>query len=581
MAGKETELRSVLARYRTAIITVALVSAVLNVIMLGGSFYMMLIYDSVLPSHSLATLAGLFVMVAVVYAFQGLFDVGRARILASIGEGFERQLGRRVQEASGKMALNSGRVTGDGLMAMRDLDNIRSFLSGSGPGALLDLPWIVFFLGVLTVLHYWLGLAALVGAALLIGLTIFANRLSAEPTRQLGKLTALRSGEAEASIRHAETIAALGMSEQMRDRWEEANGAYLAANDRLSKTVISLGTISKVFRMFLQSLILTVGAFLVIKGEASGGVIFASSLLFGRALAPVDMAIANWRSFAAARAGWNRLTELFEQIPPTAEPDVQLPLPHQNLIVEALTLVPPGGTMPTLHNVTFRAAAGDAIGLIGPSGAGKTSLGRALVGIWQPHTGAVRLDGAALDQWERGRLGRAIGYLPQSVELFEGTIAQNIARFTPYADSAAIIAAAREAGVHNLIVQLPQGYDTPVGRDGAQLSAGQRQRIGLARALFGRPFLVLLDEPNSNLDQDGDMALERAITAVRARGGIAIIIAHRPSLLAKTSHIMVLRDGRVQAFGLRDEILTKVLRPAPVSEQSLPAPAHTNMEAVV
>ena len=556
------ELGTALGKYRRAIVTVALLSAVLNFVVLGGSFYMMLVYDSVLPSHSLPTLAGLFVMVVVVYLFQGLFEVSRTRILTAIGAAMERELAPRIQRATSELTLRSGKLTGDGLMAMRDLDQIRAFLAGTGPGALIDMPWILFFLAILTLLHYWLGLAALVGAVLLIGLTVWTDRMTTAPSRELGRATSLRGAAAESNLRHVEALAALGMRERMRIRWEAVNAEFLSMQDRLARNSSFFGSLSRVARQFLQSVMLTVGALLVIAGDASGGVIFASSILFGRALAPVDLAIANWRGFAAAREGWRRLEDMLSRIPAPREPEVRLPLPSRELLAEGLVIAPPGSQNPTVQNVSVRLAAGEAVGIVGPSGAGKTTFGKALIGLWHPLRGAVRLDGATLDQWDPERLGQTIGYLPQAVELFEGSIAENIARFDPAADADAIMAAAREAGVHEMVVQFPRGYDTPVGRDGTELSAGQRQRIGLARALYGRPFLVLLDEPNSNLDQTGEAALEAAIASVRARGGIVAVIAHRASVLGQVSHLLCLRSGLMEAFGPRDEVLAKIARPA-------------------
>ena len=574
--SQPSELRDALNGYRRAIMTVVLLSAVLNVVVLGGSFYMMLIYDSVLVSHSMPTLVGLFVMVIVVYLFQGLFDLGRTRILAAIGAGMERNLAPRIQRATSELTLRSGRFTGDGLMAMRDLDQVRAFLTSGGPGALIDLPWIVFFLLILGLLHFWLGLAGLVGALVLIALTFWNDRAMTGPTNDLGKAMSLRGAAAENNLRHVEVLSALGMRERMRLRWEASNRDFLEVQDRLARDGAFFASISKVLRQFLQSAMLTVGALLVIDGKASGGVIFASSMLFGRALAPVDLAIANWRGFAAARTGWARLEDLLARIAAPTQPDVQLPLPSRELTAEGLVIAPPGSQNPTVQGAAFHLTAGEAMGVIGPSGAGKTTLGKALLGLWRPMRGTVRLDGATLDQWEPERLGQAIGYMPQSVELFEGSIAQNIARFDPSADADAIIAAAREAGVHEMIVQFAKGYDTPVGRDGTELSAGQRQRIGLARALYGKPFIVLLDEPNSNLDQAGEAALEAAIAAVRAGGGIAVVIAHRASVLAQVSHVLCMRGGKMEAFGPRDEVLAKIMRPPPKGRPRVSGPAGTD-----
>lgn len=323
--------------------------------------------------------------------------------------------------------------------------------------------------------------------------------------------------------------------------------------------------------MLLQSVILTVGALLVIEGKASGGVIFASSILSSRALAPVDAAITNWRGFAQARLGWRRINELLTRTLSENAIVTILPPPTRELAVQSLVVAPPGTQHITAQNADFTLKAGEALGIIGPSAAGKTSLGRALIGVWRPLRGAVRLDGATLDQWEPDALGRSIGYLPQTVELLEGTVAENIARFDPESDSAAVIAAAAVAGVHDMIVQLPGGYDATVGADGSQLSAGQRQRIGLARALYKDPFLVLLDEPNSNLDTAGEAALEKAVAAIRARGGIAVVIAHRPSVLAQVSHVCFMRDSRVEAFGPRDQVMEKITtKPVPLRAPRAP-----------
>jgi len=554
------ELGAALKRYRTTLVTVAILSALLNVLVLAGSFYLMMIYDSVLPSHSLPTLVGLFALVTIAYGFQGLFEHGRGKLLASVGSQLERQLSRRVQRAMADMARLGGKTAGDGLAPMRDLDQVRSFLVSTGPATLLDLPWVGFFLIVLGLLHYWLGLFALVGALILIGLTVVTHRIGVEPTRDLARLTAERSGQAETTLHHVEVLTVLGMRGAMERRWETINQGYLAAQDRLAGAAGKLGSFSKVFRLFLQSAILSVGALLVIDGKASGGVIFAASLLFGRALAPVDMASGNWRSFTATRASWTRLNELLEAVPASASGNVALPLPSRDLRVEGVQVAPPGHPLPAVSNVSFALEAGSVLGVIGPSGAGKSSLVRTIVGAWSPRRGTVRLDGAAVDQWPAERLGQAIGYLPQSVELFDGTIAENIARFSAQPDSEAVIAAAKLAGVHDMIVRMPLGYETPIGRDGSWLSAGQRQRIGLARALYGKPFLLVLDEPNSNLDQEGEVALEAAIAGARERGCIVIVVAHRPAILAQATHIVLLRNGRMDGFGPRDEVLAPLLR---------------------
>ncbi|WP_197277008.1 type I secretion system permease/ATPase [Sphingomonas profundi] len=557
--GRASPLKEALTQYRATFGTVILLSAVLNVLLLGGSIYMMLVYDSVLPSHSLPTLFSLLGLVALVYAFQALFDTMRSRIMNDVGGALSRSLALRVQDLMSEVALRGSRLGGDGLTPMRDLDLVRGFLSGPGPATLIDLPWMLLFLAILSLLHIWLGVAATAGALVMIALTVVTDRAVRAPTQDMAVITGRRNALAESNLRHVEILSALGMRNRMRGRWNEVDHAHLEAQSRLARAVGLYGGASKVFRMFLQSAILTVGALLVIDGKASGGVIFASSLLSGRALAPIDTAIANWRSFAAARAAWRRLDELLSRAPRPADLAVELPAPSRDVTVSQLAVAPPGTQRLTVRNVQFQLAAGDALGIIGPSGAGKTSLVRALLGVWPAARGAIRLDGATLDQRDPERLGAATGYLPQMVELLDGTVAQNIARFDAAAASEDVIAAARAAAVHDLIVALPQGYDTPVGNDGAELSAGQRQRIGLARALFRDPFLVVLDEPNSNLDAVGEAALESAVAAVRSRGGIVVLVAHRQSTLSHVSHLLFMRDGEQEAFGTRDEVLGKVL----------------------
>jgi len=518
----------------------------------------MMVYDSVLPSRSIPTLVGLFAMVLLAYVFQGFFDHLRQRILSEVGNAIDEDLSPRIQRAMSEVALRRGISNADGLVPMRDLDAVRSWLSSPGPIALIDLPWILFFMAVLCILHPYLALTALTGATVLILLTVMTDRATRSPTKDMAQLASWRNGIAESNLRHVETFTALGMRERMRLRWEHVNHVYHGATNHLGQSIGFYGGISKVLRLALQSALLTVGAVLVIDGKASAGVIFASSIIAGRALAPVDAAIANWRGFGAARSGWSRLSKWLAQVPTPTIASVALPLPRHELVVKQLAIAPPGSQQVTVSAADFRLEAGQALGIIGPNAAGKTSLARALIGVWRPLRGSIRLDGATLDQWDADRLGAATGYLPQMVELIDGTIAQNIARFDPDALSDMIIDAARAAAIHEMIVKMPEGYETSVGTNGASLSAGQRQRIGLARALYGNPFLIVLDEPNSNLDADGEAALEKAIADVRQRGGIIVIIAHRPSALAQTGHVLFMREGRVEAFGERDDVLRRL-----------------------
>jgi len=554
-----SELFLSIAHHRAALVAVGVLTALLNVLVLGGSIYMMMVYDSVLPSHSVPTLLALFAGVAVVYVFQAVFDSVRTGILTDIGCSVDEQLSPRVQQVMAGRALRGDSTDGDGLTPMRDLDQIRAFLSSSAPAALFDLPWIVFFLAILSLLHPWLGLTALAGAAILIGLTWLTHRTTAAPARQVASVTAVRFAAAERVVHHAEAISALGMTGRMHRRFEAVHEVYLFSQDRLARLVGLFGGASRTFRMFLQSSVLTVGAALVISGEASGGVIFASSILSSRALAPIDTAIGNWRGFAAARNAWRRLADLLADNPAEKEHALSLPFPRNTLEVADLHVSPPGAENLVLSGIDFQLKAGDVLGVVGPSASGKSSLARTLLGLWTPVRGSVRYDGATPSQWSSDRRGAMLGYLPQAVELFDGTIAENIARFDPHARAEQIIAAARLAGVHDLIVNLPDGYSTSLGFQGAALSYGQRQRIGLARALYDDPFLVVLDEPNSNLDADGETALAQAIDSVRRRGGIAVIIAHRAAILSRTTHILMLREGRVDLYGKREDVVRRMV----------------------
>ncbi len=556
-----SELTQALAACRSAFVSVAAFSGMSNILMLTGAIFMMEIYDRVLPSRSVPTLVALCVLAATLFIALGILDLIRGRIMVRIGASLDAALSGRVYETLVKLPLRAGGRS-DALQPLRDLDNIRSFLSGGGPIALFDLPWIPVYLAICFLFHFWIGFTALIGALILIGLTVLTEFWSRRPTQEAAHHGLSRNGLAEISIRNAEALTAMGMTGRIAARWGEANRRYMASQRKASDVSGGLGSAAKVLRMMLQSAVLAVGAWLVINGQATAGVIIAGSILSARALAPVDLAIANWKGFIAARLSWRRLTKLLAALP--AQDEVMpLQAPERSLSVEAVSAVPPGQQKASVQDVSFTLQAGSALGIIGPSASGKSSLARLLVGVWPALRGNVRLDGAALAQWNADALGRHIGYLPQDVELLAGTVAQNIARFERDADPDAIVAAAKAAGVHDLIVNLPEGYESQVGEQGTALSAGQAQRIALARALYRDPFLVVLDEPNSNLDAEGDEALARAILDVRERGGVAVVIAHRPSAIAGVDQVLMMREGRVQAFGPKDEILAKVLqRPA-------------------
>ncbi len=547
--------------FRTAVAGIAAASGVINVLALTGSFFMLQVYDRVVPGRSVPTLIGLGMLAAVLYAFQGLLELVRSRLLVRIGMALDLRLSEPVYAALMRLPLRT-KLAGDGMQSLRDLDQVRSFLSSVGPTALFDLPWMPFYIALCFLFHFWIGVTASCGAVILISLTLLTEFRTKGPTRTASQHAASRTALAEATRRNSEVLQAMGFGSRIAARWASANLDYLESHTKASDVSGSLGTISKIFRMMLQSAMLATGAWLVIHQEATGGIMIASSILMGRALAPVELAIAHWKGLVSARQSWARLKQLLDLLP-EEEHSVTLPAPAQSLAVEAVTVVPPGSRRAVVNAASFELRHGAGLGIIGPSASGKSSLARIIAGVWLPAAGSVRLDGASLDQWRSEELGRHVGYLPQDVQLFDGSIAENIARFDPEATSEAIIRAAQVAGTHELIVRLPEGYDTRIGEAGSALSAGQRQRIALARALYGDPFLVVLDEPNSNLDADGETALTAAIQAVRARGGIVIVVAHRPSALASVDQVLVMGEGRVQAFGPKAEVLNKTTRQPP------------------
>jgi ATP-binding cassette subfamily C protein len=568
MSGKadlqspKSELAAALSACRGTFVAIAAFSAILNILALTGSLFMLEVYDRVLPSRSVPTLVGLLALVVAVYVFQGLLDGIRGRLLVRIGLRLDNALSRRIHESLVRLPMEAPN-SGEGIHPVRDLDAVRGYLSGPGPTALFDLPWLPLYLAICFAFHVWIGVTVLVGALALVTLTLVAEARSRSAVREMTQSNAERTRLADMTRRCAETVQALGMSGAMSARWAAVNESHLARQADLNDLTGGFGSAGRVMRMLLQSVVLAVGAYLVIQQQATAGIIIASSILSARALAPVDLAIAQWKGFVAARQAKVRLDKLLSILKARPMP-TPLPAPGKVLTVDNVSVAPPDAQRVVVQDVSFALKAGSGLGIIGPSASGKSSLARLLVGIWRPARGTVRLDGAAFDQWTSDALGRHLGYLPQNVELIEGTVAENISRFASDAKPADVIEAATAAGVHELIVGLPQGYDTPVGAQGHRLSAGQQQRIALARALFGNPFLVVLDEPNSNLDAEGDEALSRAILAVRARGGIVAVVAHRPSALAGVDHVLALADGRQHAFGPKDEVLAKIIqRPAP------------------
>ena len=555
----KSELTTALETCRNAFISIAVFSGMSNVLMLTGAVFMLEVYDRVLPSRSVPTLIALILLATFMYGALGVLDLIRSRILIRIGSHLDETISARVYNGLVQLPLKAGN-RGEGLQALRDLDSLRAFLSGSGLVALFDLPWIPLYLVICFAFHFLIGLTALIGAVILGVLTALTEVYTRDPGKLLAGLAVSRSVLADTSRRNAEALVAMGMAKRLAARWKDINRKYLAVQRETSDIASGFSSTSKVLRMLLQSAVLGVGAYLVINQEATAGIIIASSILSARALAPVDLAIANWKGFVAARQSWHRLNQLLVLFPEQETP-MLLEQPYKNIAVQNASVVPPGDQRLVVNDVNFTLEAGAGLGVIGPSGSGKSSLARALVGVWQPARGKIRLDGATYDQWAPEILGQQIGYLPQDVELIGGTIAENISRFDDNAKAEDVIAAARAAGVHELIVSFPQGYETAIGEQGMLLSGGQAQRIALARALYGDPFLVVLDEPNSNLDAEGDDALTRAILDVRARNGIVIVIAHRPSAIAGVDLLLVMNNGKQAAFGTKEETLAKLQRP--------------------
>ena len=550
-------------------------SGVINLLMLTGAIFMMQIYDRVLASYSVPTLVVLSIIAVVAFAFQGWLDAVRARILMLIGERIEAEVGPKVHSAVLDLPLKSSRGVGETLLPFRDLEAIRSFMVGPGPVALFDLPWMPIYLVFIALLHPMLGLVTLLGALVLLVIAIATDLAARNPTRAALETQSVRNSMTDSAQRSAEVVRAMGMQRAMARRWEQAHAKSIAAQRVLGFRAGGLAAASKAFRLILQSGLLGYGAYLAIRREISPGAIVAASILGARALAPIDQAIGSWKALISARQGYKRVSDLLGKASARSEV-FELPAPTAVLGVEGLIVAAPGSRQPIVKRANFTLKAGQGLGIIGTSASGKTSLIRALIGVWQPLAGKVMLDGSSLDQWDPEALGDSIGYLPQDVQLFDGTIAENIARFKLDADPGLVIEAATLAGFHNAVIGFPDGYNTLIGVGGIQLSAGQRQRVGLARALFGRPFLVVLDEPNSNLDAEGETAVSDAVRGVRERGGIAVVVAHRPSAIAAVDMLAVMRNGEVAAFGPRDEVLVKTVQNAsniishPAVRQDLP-----------
>lgn len=574
-AGGRNKAASLITGYRSVLVFLFGMSGIINVLALTGSLYMLQIYDRALGSGSVPTLVAISTVAIGLYLFQGVFDVIRSQILVRIGARLDRKLAPLAHQVAIDMP-RYGFSTAESLERGRDVDTLRGFLGGQGPVALFDLPWVPLFVAFAYILHPYLGMLTLGGAVVLSVLTLITEMVTRQLTDEAQKAAIVRNSIADSNSRNAEILKAMGFGGRAIQRFSRANEEHLNVQMRASDVVGSFAATSRVLRMILQSAVLGLGAYLTMLGELSAGAIIAASIASARALAPIDMAIANWKGVVAARAAARRLKETVNALANSAEP-MPIPRPTRSLKVEAMTVAAPDSGRVLLSDISFTLQAGQALGVVGPSGGGKTTLARALTGIWPALRGSIRLDDAELSQWDDETLGSFCGYLPQDVSLLEGDIQENISRFQDDPDPRVIVEAAQAAGVHEMIVRMQDGYHTPLGPMGISLSGGQRQRIGLARALYGEPFLVVLDEPNSNLDGEGEAALTSAINAVKARGGIAVVIAHRPSALAAVDLVAVVQGGKLTAFGNKNDIIAP--RPAPTTQPEA-APAASAMAQV-
>ena len=554
------ELAAARREGRTLYWAVAIFSFVVNMLMLTGPLYMLNVYDRVLGSRSLETLIALSVLVAFLYGMMGILDFVRGRVMGRVGARFQSRLDRRVFAASLR-ASNQSRPPEEARTALRDLEAVQRLITSPALMALFDLPWTpLFFLGIF-IFHPWLGLLAVAGGAVLIAVAV-GNQLSTKKPLETANAASFQSEALGAQIRQeSEMVHALGMRGAAFDRWQIARGASLDATIAASDSAGTYTATTKTFRLFLQSAMLGLGALLVLRGEMTAGAMIAGSILMGRALAPIEMIVGQWAVFQKGREGWTRLSLLLGSVPEDP-PRTALPAPRAILTADSITVIPPGEQQAALRMISFDVRPGQAVGVIGTSGAGKSTLARALTGVWRPAGGKIRLDGASLEQYDADTLGRYIGYLPQRVQLFDGTIKENIARMSMTPDDAAVVVAAKKAAAHEMILKLPDGYDTRVTASGGRLSGGQMQRVGLARAMYGDPVILVLDEPNSNLDNDGSIALNNAIRVAKSEGKAVFIMAHRPAAIQECDLLLVIENGTRRAFGPKEEVMRDVLQNA-------------------
>lgn len=568
-ASKRKGAEKLTKGFKSIFVFLFAMSGVINILALTGAFYMLQIYDRALTSGSIPTLVAISALAIGLYFFQGMFDVIRSQILVRIGARLDRKIAPMAHQVAIDMP-RFGFSTAEALERGRDVDTVRGFLGSQGPIALFDLPWMPLFLVFVYILHPWLGALTLGGACVLTLLTILTELMTRRLSSATHQAAVARNAIADSNARNADVLKAMGFAGRAVARFDRANEDHLELQTRTNDISGTFGALSRVLRMILQSAVLGMGAYLTIQGELSAGAIIAASVASARALAPIDLAIGNWKNVVSARTAFGRLKETAMALAGSADQMV-LPAPVGSLKVENITVAAPGSGRVLLSEVSFELKGGQALGIIGPSGGGKTTLVRALTGIWPVLRGSVRLDDAELTQWDDDRLGQFVGYLPQEVALLDATIEENISRLHDAPEARSIVEASRAAGIHEMTVRMPDGYRTELGPLGVSLSGGQRQRIGLARALYGNPFLVVLDEPNSNLDGEGEEALTSAIEGIKRRGGIAIIIAHRPSALAAVDLVAVVQNGKMTAFGPKADIIGATARrdaPPPAKEPS-------------
>jgi ATP-binding cassette subfamily C protein EexD len=551
----KSDLQEALQLCRRSFVSVGGFSLFINLLMLVPAFYMLQVYDRVVTSGNLVTLSVLTLLMVFLLGTLGSLEWVRSRILVRVSARLNNLLGDRLYDLSFRRVLLSGGAVNN-TQPLQDLNGLRQYVSGNGLFAFFDAPWLPIYLLIMFLFHPLLGVLGTVAAIVLLAIAVANEKSTSPPLAEANGHSMAANNATARNLRNTEVIEAMGMLPQLRSRWAERNRKVMYYQSVASDRAGSFTAASKSLRLTVQSLALGCGAYLAVQQEISPGTMIAGAILLGRALSPVDQMIGAWKGFVAARGQYRRLNELLQKIP-AREPRMSLPAPQGEIRAEGATVVPPGGRKPVVAGANFTIESGDVVGIIGPSAAGKSSLVRAVLGIWPTVQGALRIDGAEAMSYNREEIGPHLGYLPQDVELFDGTVAENIARFGEV-DPDAVVQAAREAGVHDMILQLPQGYDTVIGETGGVLSGGQRQRIGLARALYGQPAIVVLDEPNSNLDEEGESALVAALNNLRVRGTTVLIITHRTAILSQVDKLLLMRDGAVADYGSREEVLGRL-----------------------